>query len=179
VEIIVGGWGRTVMYSIIAILAIIQLFLLVFTFGIAREVFIAKSQRQAAEAWPILNLSPGDLLPEIALHHKTAVAPEDSGAFILCAVTEDGLGQMLLSLQLACHAWSKEFFLISESDGLASYCSKIVTDLRQISIFPQLSRSFGLLGNTILFAQDGRLVDASSLSKTPSSIRDRFYFVGQ
>ena len=107
-------------YTSIAVLAFTQLFLVVSTVGIARELFVLKAQGQTGEGWRLLRLSPGESLPNVLRVAAREVLPTPSaGAFILCAVTQEGLKEMLVSLSVLSSAWRTDIFLSPESKNLA------------------------------------------------------------
>lgn len=167
------------METIVAVLSVTQLFLIVFTFGVAREVFVLRAQRQTEEAWPLMTLSPGDLLPD-ALHRAAlaSLSPGRPGVLILCAITNEGLRQLLMSLIIISRNWRSRLIFVSESEDIVSTCNDLLTNIEgNVHVIPSLARTVGLLSNAILFAQNGRVVDASALVRTPSSIRNRFSFV--
>ena len=162
---------------VLVLLSMVQIFLLIFTFGLARELYLLKAQRQTEEAWPLHNLSPGDCFPD-ALCKAVVLLQNQENALILCAVTSEGLDQVYVSLASACRGWKSKLMLLSSSDVLASHCEDLKLDsFKEFHVVPNLSHHLGLLGNTIIFAQNGCVVEATARSRTASSIRSRFQFV--
>lgn len=164
--------------TVVAFLSVTQLFLLLFSFGLAREVFILRAQKQTDEDWPLLTLLPGESLPENLQQALAAGGVRPLGTLLLCAISSADLRQMLTSLAIACRNWSSDLVLVSESQELISCCKDLIVSVPGgVHIVTGLSQNLGLASNAIIFTQNGRVVDASCVTKTPSSIRNRFSFV--
>jgi hypothetical protein len=161
------------------LLAFTQLFLLLFCFGLARELFALKRLQTPNDNWPFEMLGPGDNVPAAVMKFLTRETLSLEGTVLLCAVTSDDLDQMFASLTFVCGLWRRKPILLCESGHLASRCSSSIGHSQAVQVVPHLGREMGLSSNTIMFVQDARIVEASAQAKTPSEIRVRFAFLSE
>ena len=149
-------------------------------FGLGRELLELKKTKAAQDdEWPIRNISPGDLLPQ-SLSHAISEACTATAGFIYCLTTPAALNPNLFSLQVLCNTINEHVCVVLCNQKVAEAdLVKAISDLRHVTIVMShdADQTLGLSANVLLYMKDKRVIDATSQSYTPLTLKDRFYFL--